>query len=237
MIGISENYRRLDPAEVPALATELADAWKDQSIPQLQYDMAVKDELEAMRRGEPPCAPFLALLKCMFGVSNELRGPKSSLLDVGASAGYHSEVLAWNQFKMRYTAVDFSPAFKQFAERTYPGIKYDVGDARALPYADSSFDIVLHGAVLMHCLEYEKATQEAARVASQYVIFHRTPIVNEGPMQFWEKTAYGVPCVEIHFNEYELLNLFEDFGLDVVHEELVVKAADYSHKTYLCAKR
>jgi hypothetical protein len=236
MIGISENYRRLDPAEVPALATELADAWKDQSIPQLQYDMAVKDELKAMRDGKP-CAPFAALARCfeMFYFSKN----GWSLLDVGASGGYYNEVLrsGLGAVGVDYTGIDFSPSFKELAERLYPCIKFDVGDARELPYPENSFEILLHGAVLMHCLDYPKAIREAARVASRFCIFHRTPIVNEGPMQFWEKTAYGVPTIELHFNEYELLNLFEDCGLDLIHEEQIFKDANHRHVSYLLKKR
>jgi SAM-dependent methyltransferase len=237
MIGISENYRRLDPAEVPALAAELADAWLDPSIPQLQYDMAVKDELKAMRDGKP-CAPFAALARCFEKFYFRQNG--WSLLDVGASGGYYNEVLrsGLGAVGVDYTGIDFSPSFKELAERLYPGIKFDVGDARSLPYPENSFEIVLSGCCLLHIPEYEAVIRETARVASRYAIFNKTPIILNGETEFYVKTGYGVPMIEIYFAENELLGLFSKYGLELIFTEDVSRNQSSStvHRTYLLSK-
>ena len=93
------------------------------------------------------------------------------------------------------------------ARKKYPSLDFDVGDATDLHYADKSFDIVVSGACLLHIPEYWKGIAEAARVASDYVIFHRTPIVWGQAEQWYRKQAYGVETVEIHFNEDDFLDL------------------------------
>lgn len=233
----STNYRRLDPNEIVRVAAECATAWQDPAIPQRQYDLAVEHELEQLRIGKF-CAPFSALMQCLrrlpLGVS--LKFP--TLLDVGASSGYYSEVLRLANFKCRYMGCDFSEAFAALARTLYPNINYDVADARRLPYPSNFFDIVLHGAVLMHCLEYELAIMEATRVADKYVIFHRTPVLLDKPTEFYVKDAYGVRTLEIWFNQDDLNSIFKSNRLVLVHSETVFMDATErrGHKTYLLAK-
>lgn len=161
------------------------------------------------------------------------------LLDVGASAGYYSEVMKIAGMRFHYTACDYSPAFKALAEELYPGIDFHIADATDLPFDDGAADIVLSGACIMHVAEYEKAIQEAARVAKRYVIFHRSPVFTDQATTFYEKEAYGVRCLEIHFNERELLGLFADCGLSLLHTETVFwnDGERFGHKTYLLSKQ
>jgi hypothetical protein len=233
-VNISTDYRELAKSEIASVAEQCAQAWQDPAIPRRQYELAAKPELDKFRMGEP-AAPFYALLKCLEYAELSL---KPSLLDVGASGGYYKEVFEIDDFSVDYRGCDFSPAFKSLAEDLYPGIAFDVADARALPYADESFDVVLHGALLMHCREYREAIREAARVAKRYVIFHRTPVLLYGETKYWLKRAYDVPCLEIHFNEQELLGLFAANNLTLIHTEDVFfdTARGFGHRSYLLAK-
>lgn len=192
----------------------------------------VKTELANLRNGFA-CAPFSALVRCIQRLPAELLASNPRLLDVGAASGYYSEILRLAGFTFDYTGLDFSTTFKELAETLYPGIAFDVGDARALPYADHSFDAVLTSAVIMHVLEYPQIIKEVARVAKQFVIFNRTPVSVNKATSFWVKEAYGVPVLELAFNESELRGLFKDCGLTLMHSETVFWAHDSGHRTYL----
>lgn len=231
---ISTNYRELAHSEVEAVAAECASAWQDPQIPRRQYELAAKPELDKYRN-QQPVAPFDALVKCLRQIPLKHTGSRSKILDVGASAGYYRAVLRMSGYFMQYTGCDFSEAFKDLAEELYPDMAFDVADARHLPYHDDFFEIVLNGAVIMHCREYEQVIRETARVASRYVIFHRTPITT-GPTSYWHKEAYGIPCLEIHFNEAELLRIFDSHRLRLIHSEDVFRDGNFGHRSYLLAK-
>lgn len=227
---------RLTSSEAAAMAAAFDAAWQDVSIPANQYCMAVREELKRLREGHL-CAPFKALVDCFKELPMDFVLGKPSLLDIGASGGYYSEVLKTERFPVDYTGMDFSKTFKQFAEQLYPGIRFDVGDARHLPYSARQFDIVLSGAVLMHVFEYEEAIKEAIRVSNRYVLFHRTPVISGGlPTAFYSKEAYGVRCLEIHFGQRELVGLFSKHGLLIRHIADVFVDGDFGHVSYLLEK-
>jgi SAM-dependent methyltransferase len=229
--SVSSNYRQLAPDEIDRVAAECAKAWQSPEIPMRQYELAVKPELDKYRKGQP-VAPYDALVKCLRQIPLKFSGSRSRLLDVGASSGYYREVLRQSGYYMQYTGVDYSPAFKKLADRLYQGIDFDVADATALPFHDDTYEIVLSGACIMHLANYPKAIQEAARVSRRYVILHRTPVTNGQPTQYWLKEAYGVPCLEIWFNEYELERLCTAAGLDLLWQGDV----NSNHKSYLLRK-
>lgn len=234
--SVSTNYRELSHEEVPVIAAELAAAWQDDQIPGRQYGI-VKPELENYRKGGK-CAPFDAFVRCMEGLPEEMRWPAATLLDIGASGGFYKEILQQNSFHCTYTACDFNPAFKTLAETLYPGIRFDIADARHLPYESGSFDIVANCAVLMHTFEYEQVIAETARVAKSYVLFHRTPILTHEPTKYFVKDGYDVPMFEAHFNEAELLALFAKYGLSLMWTEELFFDFEKScgHRTYLLLK-
>lgn len=236
MSSISANYSELLPGEIDQVAAECAEAWKAEAIPARQYEFAVKKELEGFRRGEP-CAPFDALLKCLKHLPVEFLGSGPSLLDVGASGGYYKEVIN-SLFSFSYTGCDFSESFKKLAVSLYPDIAFDIEDARRLSYANESFDVVFSGATMMHVREYPKMLSELARVAKHYVVLHRTPLLTRKPTAFFRKEAYGVQCIEAHFNESELFELFRENNLSVIWTEDVFWDDEeaFGHRTFLLAK-
>lgn len=236
MTAISQNYRELARDEAARVAAECAEAWLNADIPQRQYELAVKPELEALKNGRP-CSAFAALIRVMSYIPTKFLLGNPKILDVGASSGYYGEVIRtmFPDVTFSYTACDFSRHFKAMAERLYPGINYEIADATALPFHDDFFEIVLSGACIMHVPEYWRAVREAVRVARNYVIFHRTPVTYRAT-SCWLKEGYGVPMFEIHFNEHELLELLRDNGLMLIRAEDVFWSNGEGHRTYLLAK-
>ncbi len=230
---ISANYLKVEPEDVDSIARTYAPAWQEPHLPQAQYDQCVKEELEAFKAGKPNASydTFINLLKFIPA------GPKT-LLDVGASSGYYSEVLKIRGFQSEYdyTGVDYSPYYKGLALELYPDIKFEVGSATELPFDSKSFDVILHGACIMHIRDYRKAIQEAARVAKTHVLFHRTPVYfDETPTEAFVKTAYGVPCVEFHFNEKDIVGAFYKNGLEIRATADVFLDGNFGHRSYLLA--
>lgn len=230
---VSAHYRKIQPEDVESVARTLADAWMSPTLPAEQWESVVKEELVsfARRRAVAPYDTLREILKPIMNFS----GNETRLLDVGASSGYYREVLKMIGFKCNYTALDFSTYYKDLAEKLYPGIQFEVASADSLPFENKSFDVVLHGACIMHLpLTYEVGISEAARVTKEYVILHRTPIyTDDTPTEFFMKTAYGVPCIETHFNETELLTLFHKHRLYPEATADVFMDGNFGHRSYL----
>lgn len=237
MSTVSTNYRELADNEVASVAADCEQAWMNPDIPQRQFDSVTRGELEDLRNGNP-CAPFAAVIRCLRKLPLGFLVSRPKLLDVGASTGYYSEVIRLSGCKFDYHAVDVSPAFQALAAKLYPDIPFEVADARNLPFHDDSFGLVLSGAVLMHSADYVHVIAETARVSSRYVIFHRTPVMTEQPTRYYLKYGYGVPMLEVHFNEEELLKLFWSYGLSMIHSENVSfdERTNYGYRSYLCQK-
>lgn len=223
---VSDNYRELTATEARQVAAVYDHAWQDPEIPLRQYEI-VKPELEAFRRGAS-----VPVFEAVIGCFHQMAGRIGTVLDVGASAGYYGDVLDIAKVYCDYTALDYSEAFENLARRIYPGIDFKVGDACALPFGDDSVDVVLSGGTLMHVADYRGMLHELTRVAHRYVILHRTPVV-AGETRYFTKDAYGVPCLEIHFNEAELFRLLHECSFEVLHMSEIFRHEDMAHRTYL----
>lgn len=233
MLGISDNYRRLDAATVAGVAAELENAWQDPAIPRRQWIGVVRGEMERLRDGQ-----WLPHFEMLVRAVKRTGLERPSLLDVGASSGFYSEILKLGGVSCGYTALDYSEEYRKLAEELYPDIHFQLGDARHLPFEDSRFDIVLSGCCLIHIFDAETVIAESARVSAGWVVMNRTPVLLKGPTQYFEKRAYGVPTLEIHYNEAELLELFSKYGLKVVSSEDPHSDPErsYAHRTYLLKK-
>ena len=235
-LQLSMGFEEIKPE---CISRELNSSWQDPAVPQKQYEECTKSELRNYANGLP-VVPFDALVNIL--ADNIPNIACAEILEVGCSSGYYSEVLKIKGIHARYCGCDYSGAFIQFAKTLFPGVDFQVQDARSLSYQDTSFDIVISGCCLLHILEYEQAIAEAARVSRQYVVFHRTPVFHKKETTYYLKTAYGVKMFEIHFNERELFKLMHKYGLGVIdvityHPGLDTKYGEFSgYKTYLCRK-
>ncbi len=233
MVGVSDNYRRLQPHEVGPLSAELASAWQDPAIPRRQWNGVVRNEVERLRNGHS--LPHFDLLVSQLKLTG-LDNP--TLLEVGASSGFYSEILKILGFQCRYTGVDYSFEYLKLAMELYPDIDFQVADARALPFPDGEFDIVVSGCVILHSAEYGKMISEAARVAGRYVVLNRTPVTVDGPTECYEKRGYGVRMLEFVFSEQELFGIFDSNGLKLLSFGDVPQKSDSAvrYRNYLLSK-
>jgi SAM-dependent methyltransferase len=233
----SGDYRPLGESERASTASALKDAWQNDDIPRLQRE-GVERSLADYRSGAA-----IAAFDVLVGLLRPLAeaAPGQSLLEIGCSSGYYSEVLKIGGLDLHYRGCDYSNAFVEMARRHHPSVEFDVADATALVYGDAAFDIVVSGCCLLHIADYPAAIAETARVTRRHAVFHRTPVVHTLPTRFFTKSAYGVKTVEIHFAERELVALFAANGLRVVAVETL--SADwregdaFAMKTYLCEKK
>jgi SAM-dependent methyltransferase len=237
--GVSYRYVPVANAEAQHEATRLRGAWQADELP-LRQRALVDQQLVAWRRGEA-IDVFDVMVEALRGVQQRDHPQRRlSLLEVGCSSGFYSEVIDFASLPIDYAGCDYSDAFVVMARRIYPQLQFSVEDATALKHADASFDIVVSGCCLLHIPEFQTAIAETARVARRWVVFHRTPLVVGEPDRYYRKLAYGIETVEIHFNEPAFLALLETSGLRVV--QTFTLAEDIQHgvgtanRTYVCEK-
>lgn len=238
--GVSSNYVNLQGEEADAEGQRLRNSWQDDALPKRQREL-VDQQLRQYRSGTS-IDVFDVLVDALRAVPDLAVG--MSLLEVGCSSGFYSEVVEIAGLPIKYSGCDYSSAFIRLAKEKYPAVDFSVEDASALQYADRSFDIVVSGGCLLHIPEYAKGVTETARVARRYAIFHRTPVVWGQPEQWYRKKAYGVETMEIHFNESEFLALLDQSGLELIatytlSEESTdaSRAQGHASRTYVCRKK
>ncbi len=222
----NDGYRIISNPDKNILKKTYSDVWKDETFPEKQW-RRVEKQLENINS----VPEFIAMIDCIRAIN--LKNP--SILDVGCSSGYLSEILEKSGLKSRYEGTDYSLAFIKFAKQKYPQIKFTVNDATNLKYKDKSFDIVVSACCLLHIVDYKKVISEAARVAKKFIIFHRTPVFHLQPTTFFTKTAYGAEMLEIVFNEEELVDIFCKNNLAITKIK-TISSGNITIKNYLCQK-
>lgn len=234
--GVSSHYVQIQGREVEQESSRLRDAWQSPNMPARQREL-VDTQLAAYRRGDP-IDVFDVMTRALRALPLDVHG--MSVLEVGCSSGFYSEVFEIAGLDVRYAGCDYSDAFIGLARQKYPALRFDVEDATALRYGDDAFDIVISGCCLLHIPEYESAVAETVRVARHYAIFHRTPVILGQPNVFYRKQAYGVETVEIHFNEPQFLELLACHGLQLIAtytlHESVRGGVGSANRTYVCWK-
>lgn len=224
-------------------ASALSSGWQDHDIAKRQHDAfrAVVADMHAGHVREDFAALVAAMKKIALESSSAI--PAISVVEIGAGSGWNSEVLQHLlQRPLQYTGLDYSEAMMRLGQSTYPDIPFVVGDATQLPLADDCCDVLLSGTVLMHVLDYEDAIRESRRVTRRWCIFHTIPVLQNRETTVLQKRAYGVPVVEIVFNEARLLQTFEARGLRCIQaidsiphgylDDIVGESV--TAKTYLC---
>ncbi|EKD78356.1 MAG: methyltransferase type 11 [uncultured bacterium] len=234
--GVSGGHKIISRTVAEQL--QLDQQWQDSELPQKQLEI-VKRELAHIKSTHQ----FPAHMQALIDQVKLLTPTKPSVLEIGCSSGYYNEILQLAGVDMYYTGCDYSPAFINLAKQLYPNLPFDVCDATALPYQDQQFDVAISGCCILHILDYPKAIQETARVTKRYALFSRTPVVHLAGTTYTKKMGYGVPMIEIIFNETELLRHFHAAGLRVI--DIItfgkgphlpgIKEPTFS-KTYLCEK-
>lgn len=96
-------------------------------------------------------------------------GRPRSILDVGCGTGSLTLALAKRFSGVKITGIDFSQPYVDFArtQTSDDSIKFEQGDAAALPYSDQEFDCALSLLVLNFVPDAEKAAREMVRVTKR----------------------------------------------------------------------
>ena len=203
---VSSGHRKISSQEVTA---ELAQSWCSDEIPRKQRAL-VQRELAELYSGRPP-----KVFKVLADAIQLHVRPGIGLLEVGCASGYYYEVLEYLlKTRLSYVGVDFSPAMIRLARSYYPRAQFEVGDGAALRFEDNRYPIVVSSCVLLHVQNYAAHIAEAARVASDFVVLHRTPMYRTAATAYFKKLAYGVETFELRFNERELFDLCAHAGLE-----------------------
>ena len=84
------------------------------------------------------------------------------VLDIGCGTGQSRQIYA--PYAGDYLGVDLAEAALARAREKFPASRWECCDARELPYADASFDLVAFSSVLHHIPDFETALREARRV-------------------------------------------------------------------------
>ena len=109
----------------------------------------------------------LELVRTQEILRRHLPSPPARILDVGGGTGVHAAWLAEDGYDVH--VVDLAPRHVEMVKRTLNslGVTAEVGDARALGFADHTFDVVLLFGPLYHLTDRDdriRALRESVRV-------------------------------------------------------------------------
>ena len=196
---VAANGRTRLPSWLHGQAWRLwTDAWKDEAIPEQQL-VGAEQQLSSWLSGQH-IAPFDTCASLLRAIDGNL----ASVLEIGCSSGYYSEVIGRHNPDSHYVGVDYSQTFCELGRSRFPSANFICGDTVRLPFRDSAFPLVISGSVILHVRDWRAALHETLRVTSRYAILHRTPVASARTGTF-TKRAYGTRLVEWSFNEDDLL--------------------------------
>ncbi len=234
--SVSSQYVELNEKEAAYESQRLRNSWQESSLPAQQRRL-VDRQLSAYHRGEP--VDNFDVMRRALADMHFSEGPVS-VLEIGCSSGYYSEIISSVPPGFAYSGCDYSAPFVELARSTYPALDFRLEDTTDLRYAEAAFDVVVSGCCLLHVPNYPKGVSETARVARSFAVFHRTPVMIGQPEKVFRKLAYGVETVEIHVNEPGFLALLRESGLEPVAtytlSETVHRGVGTAVRTYVCRK-
>jgi ubiquinone/menaquinone biosynthesis C-methylase UbiE len=124
-------------------------------------------EWDSTRVSRERLAPMIAAL--------DATGAPTRALDVGTGTGAVARLIGERWPAAEVTGVDVSPGMIAEARRLGK-VRYDVGDASALPYDDASFDLVTLNNMIPFFDELARVTAPGGYVAISYSMGPKTPI-------------------------------------------------------------
>jgi 2-polyprenyl-3-methyl-5-hydroxy-6-metoxy-1,4-benzoquinol methylase len=92
------------------------------------------------------------------------------ILDAGCGEGFVISYLLQGNDRLTITGIDCSLEAIEMARQMVPGVLFDVGDLREMPYGDDSFDLVMCLEVLEHLPDPHKGLRELRRVTSVHCL-------------------------------------------------------------------
>ncbi|MDH4138804.1 MAG: class I SAM-dependent methyltransferase [Anaerolineae bacterium] len=92
------------------------------------------------------------------------------ILDAGCGEGFVVSYLLQENHRLAITGLDCSLEALEMARQMVPGVLFDVGDLREMPYSDDNFDLVMCLEVLEHLPDPHKGLRELRRVTSAHCL-------------------------------------------------------------------
>jgi ubiquinone/menaquinone biosynthesis C-methylase UbiE len=204
---ISGDYQIINNPNKTKLKEKFENIWQDESIPKQQLKIT-RQQIDNYQD--------VPAMNTLVNSIKKLDPNGKSILEIGCSTGYFSKIFKKANLNLYYEGCDYSKTFIGVAKKEHKDHTFKTCDATSLDYKNKEFDIVLSGCCLLHIIDYEKAIEESSRVSRDYVIFHKTPVLENNQTIYTEKTGYGKQMLEIIFSEKELIELFSKQGLKLI---------------------
>lgn len=199
------------PPDSACIERELFDSLVDRNG---DFDPFTERGWNTLRRAFQQC-----LLAC--GVDAPEQG--FEMLDVGCGTGQSRQI--YDGIFYKYTGLDLSPNAIRIAESRWPEHRWMIGDARNLPFAKNSLDLVAFSSVLHHIPEFSHAVSEALRVLKPGgLIFAYDPNLLHPAMALLRHPrspcyiSKGVSPNERPLHPNELRQVFLKSGLVCIHQ-------------------
>jgi SAM-dependent methyltransferase len=129
-------------------------------------------------------------------------GPTDAVLDVGSGTGVLALTIAQSSPSARIVGIDPAAPYVKFAQSRVTGdrVRFEVGDAQKMTFADATFDRVLSLLVLNFIPDRDKALDEMIRVAKPGGIVGAVVWDYGGEMEmlraFWDEAVARDPSIE-----------------------------------------
>jgi ubiquinone/menaquinone biosynthesis C-methylase UbiE len=152
--------------------------------------------------------------------------PKGSVvLDAGCAAGRDCGLLSSNGYKV--TGVDLSKNLLAIAKRENPDLHFELGDIRAMPFGDTSFDAIWANAVIHHLTkeDIEQTLREFYRVLKPGGIVFVATKRGEGTWKVKESFSFNKEREFTLLTAQELIDMFAEAGFK--KKELVEIKTDH----------
>lgn len=129
--------------------------------PERAHGIIIKDNAEEIWGWASPAGQQRATRRAKLLRSCSRLKPGQTVLELGCGTGLFSrEIIADG---LHLTSIDISPELLHIAKRKVPDLEFVQTDAHRLPFAESTFDVVLGSSVLHH-LEVGLVLREIRRV-------------------------------------------------------------------------
>ncbi len=130
-------------------------------------------------------------------------------LEIGSSNVYISKLIYKLVNPNTFIALDISfSALIQYIKKK--NCNYVNADGLSSPFKNSSIDLIIDAASMIHIIDWTNLLEEYLRVSNKYIVLHSVTCAdNIDEVQSFEKMAYGKKVKELIFPESILIDFFK----------------------------
>ena len=173
----------------------------------------VAQELANGDQGHPPYRYFVMAME--YVIRHIDFRARHTMLDAGCGVGHYAHIVHRYWPHINYHGFDFSKHMVEKALAWSPnkGFKFFVADAKEFDY--SGYDIVLASSLIEVMDEWAEGAQAICETARGFVILHRVRTHHALTVREEHEGYEGQPTYAWVHEPMELVNFFEDRGLDL----------------------